>query len=461
MLEKDTRRLRKEAYKTESALVKLQEELKATRNSLRIAQSSVESEKAKSFKREQETFAAEYKLVGVQEELSTAQERIKVIEEERDVLKKSLKEEEVARIAAEGRIALPTGNDDDEFASPKKSPRKKSPFSDTEEKENMAPARTIETKALKEELNVQRRLRQRAEDQVEFMKMECQFQCCSCRMAEQRGGQYVHDRSFELEMQHIRQAASRELSPPLTDEETEAKLDAALDHHMVDVAETSNEKEKNLPRQAKYDDQSGTFQSISRPGSSDSQKAGSPLSPVKEVSTNAQMPSEPEMDHLDETVLHKEADPELLMKDSALSVWSSPVKEEHSDIDMAALPETPRVPHTPKYREVRTVTTTTTIPLAFTPSSTPAPMEDFKGPMTPATIAHPPALKAAADSSFPASPGAALRPDGTLDREAALEQIRLRRGRARSVAMGLGTPKKQMIEGVARRDISAPALKGR
>ncbi|KAL9062159.1 MAG: hypothetical protein Q9157_009175, partial [Trypethelium eluteriae] len=48
----------------------------------------------------------------------------------------------------------------------------------------------------------------------------------------------------------------------------------------------------------------------------------------------------------------------------------------------------------------------------------------------------------------------------TIDREAALEAIRQRRGRARSFAEGKLTPRKPMVEGVApeRRDISAPVL---
>jgi hypothetical protein len=47
----------------------------------------------------------------------------------------------------------------------------------------------------------------------------------------------------------------------------------------------------------------------------------------------------------------------------------------------------------------------------------------------------------------------------TMTREQALAQIRERRGRARSVAQGAVTPRKQMMEGVGveRRDVSAPA----
>ncbi|KAF1811700.1 hypothetical protein P152DRAFT_398572, partial [Eremomyces bilateralis CBS 781.70] len=125
LYEKEIRKARKEAFKSSSALVKLQEELKASRSSLRACQTNLETERGKASRREQEAFTAQYQLVGVQEELQKMRERIKVVEEERDALKTSLQGEEISRIAAEGRIALPTGADDDEeFASPVKSPRK-------------------------------------------------------------------------------------------------------------------------------------------------------------------------------------------------------------------------------------------------------------------------------------------------------------------------------------------------
>src|ERR1700712_2892228 len=92
--ETEVKKSRKEAFKAGSSLVKMQEELKGTRNSLRITQSGLESEKLKSSKREQEAFTAQYQLVGLQEELDKARELIKVIEEERNTLKTSLHEEE-------------------------------------------------------------------------------------------------------------------------------------------------------------------------------------------------------------------------------------------------------------------------------------------------------------------------------------------------------------------------------
>src|ERR1700760_1100126 len=204
--EKEIRRSRKEAFKSSSGIVKIQEELKATRNSLKMTQATLDTEKTKTAKHEQEAFTAQYQLVGLQEEYRKAEERIKILEQEREGLKHSLKEEEVARIAAEGRIALPPpaeGDDTDLLSSPTKSPRKIIHNSDSE-KENVVPKKALQLKALQEELAQERRKRQKAQDQVDFMKMECQFQCCSCRIAEQTGKLYIHDSSYLLEMERIK-----------------------------------------------------------------------------------------------------------------------------------------------------------------------------------------------------------------------------------------------------------------
>lgn len=224
--ESEVKKSRKEAFKAGSSLVKLQEELKATRNSLRITQSGFESEKLKSSKREQEAFTAQYQLVGLQEELEKARELIKVIEEERNTLKTSLREEEVARIAAEGMIALPAmedGDEEDLLHSPRKSPRKfqRETYMDSEDKENIMPKKAVELKALHEELILERRLRERAQEQVEFMKMECQFECCSCRIAEKSGQTYVHDNSYAAEIERIKKLVPQIDTPPASEGDTE------------------------------------------------------------------------------------------------------------------------------------------------------------------------------------------------------------------------------------------------
>lgn len=390
--------------------------------------------------------------------MAKLQERMKVLEEEKDALKTSLKEEEVARIAAEGRIALPIGPDDDEdeeFMSPKKSPRKK--IMDTEDKENIMPKRSIEIKAIQEELDLQRRLRHKAEDQVEFMKMECQFLCCSCRVAEQQGASYVHDNRFSDDMEHMKNSFTIS-KPPSTDEDVDAEM--SRDEASTQSARSTTPLEQHPSEQAEskmeYSPTSGTFRTIQDASDEETKQKENVVE--EEVMIDAPQEQAALDDEADSTVVHN-PDTEQERTSSSQDT-SSPVKDDPSETEELP-PQTPHAPHTPKYREVRTVTTTTTIPIAFTPSPTKG-KESRLAIQTPATISHPPVFKVPISPfAAPGSPTAALKPDGTLDRAAALEQIRLRRGRARSVAMGLATPKKQMMEGIARRDISAPALKSR
>ena len=195
--EKEVRRARKEAFKSSSVLVKLQEELKSTRNAFSALQENTELQRAKVERREEETFAAQYQLVGVQEELEKMRHQIKLVEEERDTLKSNLREEEVARIAAEGRIVLPVSRDGDEFASPKKEKRSERRRSGKENVDRevrgqngidevtlwteLAEEEVTELTLTKKKLSIEKESRLKAEATVEFMKLERQFENCSCR----------------------------------------------------------------------------------------------------------------------------------------------------------------------------------------------------------------------------------------------------------------------------------------
>jgi hypothetical protein len=415
VFEKEIKKARKEAFKSSSGLLKFQEELKATRNGLKMTQANLESTKLKLTKHENDAFTAQYQLVGVSEELQKALERITVMEEERETLKLSLKEEEVARIASQGRIALPSTAEDDDadlLASPVKSPRKVTPSSDSE-KENLVPKKAIQLKSLQEELIHERKLREKAQDQVEFMKMECQFQCCSCRIAENSGTKYIHDGSHLLEMERIKATV------PYPDTE--------MDVDMLEI---------ELPQQS------------------------TPRGQVIEIDDDilgreSMLRSTPTI--IDDTVIEKV---DFAAQTSSYREESSHTLQQEGVESPPHNPEKSQEPHfvpvTPDARSFKTVTTTTTIPMMFSPV---LPKSDSQlirsAPSTPNTISHPSQYNLG-PSPFPSR---ALNADGTIDREAALELIRQRRGRARSVAMGHATPGKQMVEGTVRRDISAPSMK--
>ncbi|KAK8210960.1 hypothetical protein IWZ01DRAFT_541924 [Phyllosticta capitalensis] len=458
LYEKEIRKARKEAFKSSSALVKLQEELKGTRNSLRITQTGFESEKAKAEKREKEAFDAQYKLVGVQEELQKMREQFKVLQEERDALKTSLKEEEVARIAAEGMIALPPAHNDeeDEFASPKRSPRKVPQSEASGNDIFVLPARDIELDAMQEQLNDERRRRAQAEDTVEYMKMECQFQCCSCRIAEMSGGNYIHDDTFEQEMAKIRASVPATLTPPPTGDDTQMK--DAVDQPTLPV-----EKPATPPAdEVQYCPVTGTFRTSPSKAESAEEKTMMedsittsadasavtahevlpPAAPVPPPSSSTSLPQrsrsatpssyEPANNqHYRRQRPGQKANPPRTPSVSRRNL-SSQHHHNHSQQPQSHHHHH-QPPATPGDHYVRTITTTTTIPLVLDSPEKKTVDDDMATP----SLSRTPSLK-----------------ERPFDREAALEQIRQRRMRSRSVAEGRATPRRQMVE---RRDWSAPA----
>ncbi|KAF1835852.1 hypothetical protein BDW02DRAFT_267094 [Decorospora gaudefroyi] len=428
------------------------------------------------------------------QEMATLTEKLRLVEAERDTLKTSLKEEEVMRIAAEGQIPLPSADTEekDEFASPVRSPHKQRNVSrDDDNKENVSPKKgAVDLRFLQQELATEKRLRERAEEQIDFMKMECQFQCCSCRIAENRGKHYVHDDTLEAEMQRIRTALPLFKPPPsshgdvmedvvvtqepVQDErpstppaqvvvKTEAVVEQTLDNTVV-VPQTANETETVVA----FSPSTGTFRSVSSPikaiPSTNAVTSAEPSPVVMMENDSAQWaPSMRNTAIPPEQVFLPESRPASRMeamrrgckerKSVDISIHEDVIEDsEDEDMEPPTSVHEPTGPATPYL--TRTITTTTTIPLHFSPA-TPA-FKAGRGPLTPSTVAH-----AAANSQTPVLGELSLNKLG-FDREAALQAIRERRGRARSMAAGHGTPMKQMVEGVQnRRDISAPVSRVR
>ena len=418
--EKEVRRARKEAFKSSSALVKLQEELKTTRNRYTLMREEVEVQKRKTEQKEQEAFASQYQLVGLQEELDRSKHQMKTVEEERDALKTNLKQEEVVRIAAEGKIALPPSQESDECASPKKRRRESA-------KENMDPRamqveEVDEMAHLKEDLRMEKRLRMEATGLIDFMKMECQFQCCPCRLAEQDGTRYIHDGSLEQEMDKMWSTIPRNHAnniqtkvPPQPEPSTSSRSSP------LGAASPLGQTTEML---INFSPSTGTLLNISTSAQRD-------LLDVPPVPAH-----EPEKeDHVASILCDPkpplEPLPHLSPHPTPTASSYFPPQEQQMPIRTPRSPPHPpstqRTPNKPTTRQPSTIrsvtypthTTTTSVPLAPIPVS----------------------------------------PDRTITRDEALEQIRQRRGRARSIAAGNGTPKRGLVLGTpdARRNASAPA----
>ena len=340
---------------------------------------------------EQEKFSAQYELVGLQEELDKLQQQNKIIEAERDALKTTLKEEEVARIAAEGAIALPPSREGEEFASPKKRTRQERGSL----KENIdpeAPEVEDELLPLKEELRMEKRMRLRADDQVHFMKMECQFQCCSCRVAERQGVEYVHDDSLAKQMAEMASKIADEYILPTTTTNLEPVPEPPQERPFTPPSQPSQRREVSEP--LNFSPTTGTFHKT--PTHPPAKPSPTPSAQLIQPLPSRQTPSQPLQPLLQPTLLDQ--------------------------TPSFTFPLTPRPLPIPPPRTI-SHTTTMTVPLKSDEYFSPA----------------------------PATPGG-------ISREEALEQIRQRRGRARSIAAGNGTPRKKLVEiGEVRREFSAPS----
>lgn len=374
-------------------MVKLQEELKSARNKYTLMREEVDAQRRKMSTKEEENHAVQCQLIELQREMEKQKQQYKFVEEERDALKTSLEELESARTVVGGTIALPLSRDVDDSPLPKKRMRRSESMKENVDPE--APQVQDQLELAEEQLRMEKRMRLRADDQVHFMKMECQFQCCSCRIAERRKMDYVHDNSMAKQMAEMasRIAELSEMPAPATttnstsDQISQPVLAAAQDQEpSTPVRQPSLQRENTDPDLLSFSPTTGTFHKVP--------------SPTKRSSPPAPTIAEP----------------------STQTPQSTPQTSPSHAIPPFAFPHTPRpLPIPPPQRTV-SYTKTVTVPLK----------DDV--PFSPA----------------PATPGG-------ISREDALEQIRQRRGRARSIAAGNGTPRKRMVEiGELRRDISAP-----
>lgn len=460
-MEKDKELLRKSGQ-----VPTLQAKIQGLERNIKRAESDIKFKTEEAAKYQGQLYSLEVELEGVTarlgEEILTLKDRLKLVEGERDALKTSLKEEEVLRIAAEGQIALPTATHDeeDEFASPVRSPRKpRNVQHNDDDKENQSPRKsTVDLRFLQQELAAERRHRSRAEDQIEFMKMECQFQCCSCRIAENKSKVYVHDNSYAAQMEAIK-ASVPALTPPASnngdameivkDESADAKrpFTPPPEETTPETTVVVHQQDEEAEAVIAFSPTTGTFKSVPSPVKAPPKRSllrqsgrESTHSDTRYSDARSEIaPLEAAFEYERESVVPESLDIEREeSKTAEIAIHEDAIDDSDEEME----PPTPAAtgPGTPYV----TKTTTTTIPIAFSPA-TPAPRPG-KQLMSPFTIAHrAPVLGELALNNVP------------FDREAALQAIRERRGRARSMAEGHGTPMKQMLDGVKeRRDISAP-----
>ncbi|KAH6891252.1 hypothetical protein B0T10DRAFT_306564 [Thelonectria olida] len=488
--EKEIRRARKETFKTQSTIVKIQEELKSARNTAKMNDENFQREKERSKAREQEAFTARYQIVGVQEQLDQALERIKVVEQERDAFKTAAANEEVARIAAEGRIPLPTPEGaDDEFASPKKKKQPRVSLSTMDILSSAASEAEIED--LTVSLQFERQRANRAQEMVEFLQAECQLRCCPCAKSKPLtrpkrrssiGLESPHDKVLKLSRSDFQ---DRTATPP--------RIEEPKPHPGEEADQDATPKPMPRPKKGPrlstiFCPKEGIFRTVSEQEAEALEAQNrAEANPVR-ASVERETIEETRPESRAETVVESDVDERernprmyartpsveppsfaLLAQERAslASLLDAPHTDDERDLTplpsiptMPDVPPAPRVEPAPAQPEVETgaeavpeddrphtsaafytVTTTTSVPLhdgAVRPSSS------FSE-----RLRTPSRDKATFDLTNPA-----LTP--TMTREQALAKIRERRGRARSMAQGTMTPRRKMVEGAERRNMSAP-----
>jgi hypothetical protein len=460
---KEVRKARKEAFKSASVVLKLQETLRDTQKRLQVSKIDHATDVQKADRFEQEATDAKCALMAMQQDLNKLQEQFKVLELEKEALKTSLKEEEVARIAAEGQIALPISQEDDTelFNSPRKStsPRKlqSSSFSDDKENVGVVTKKMVDTKRLQEEVDAEKQKREAAEEMVEFLRMECAFRCCDCTSTSRHGRamRVSMDEILASSIQKMKSDIAKILTPPAS-EKDEDEIDAEMPNAEAETTDTTSPSLSDGTAPETKDEVMGEDpHNIPLPEGDQS------MTMVGDVSWHPMEEQQQEVQH--ETTHDEPASDEISAEHDANIAGEDEVQNDHHQHEVSrptvTVPLKDSPPSTPPrstqqdydmeqqhQHSIRTITTTTRIPMHFTPVSKPSGLTSWGQENIPLNLDG--SANCAVDD-----PPAAL----PFDREAALAAIAYRRGRAKSIADGTYTPRKQMVD-LQRRDISAPVV---
>lgn len=513
--EKEIRRARKENFKTQSSIVKLQEELKAARTTTKSLDEAVGREKERTRVREQEAFTARYQIVGVQEQLEQALAQIKLVEQERDAFKTAAKNEEVARIAAEGRLPLPSSQDpNDEFASPPKKGMKKRKISREEPRYSLSTmeiessaATEMEIEELTLQVQWERQRAERAEEMVDFLKAECEMHCCPC--SKNKTKQVPESLKQEAKAtfeEHLESAHASVIQHEVVTEEPDTEVPGDAQDSIprpseghpsepetaqpeTPVFELKPPKSKKEPRRSTiFCPKEGIFRTVSEYEAAAMEAQGETdviveHAPV-EIDTEPPTPVEAEapIDHRMYARTPSAEPPTFALlaqeRTSLLSLLNAP----HNDAHTASMSSVPMVSDIvdDDPRDAEDITESNQpeeqpISHSFEPVESPEPRPHTSATLYNVTTTTVPVRDENEQRESSASFGEKLRTPSsssnasfdlnnpaltpTMTREQALAKIRERRGRAKSAAQGAATPHKKMIQGKERRDMSAPTGK--
>jgi hypothetical protein len=513
VFEKEVRKARKEAFKAGSATVKAQEELKEARQELKTAKAEAQHNQDEKEKARQEAFERAYALAGLMEEMEVVREKLKSAEKEKDTALVQLQANVAPKTSATAKSdaqvqtepmaseARPnsSGNDSRPASRTEARARPESRSGRSEQllptgpttsgplikwglsvlpqEEEVGEEESLKTHSskdlhnrlndLKGELRWEKTQRQRADETIHMLQMECQFNACACRMAEARGEMFVHDHALDAKVRALtaeRKRKGKEVlrpEPPKqarTSDTLNESLDTAVLEDMTRVIVDTNPRQQQFSfstssnsrfratepilqleqpcfaqPEADLFDLSPPKQAPVRP--STAMGVMTLASPIRVVPDSPQprpaSGSPPSARKRSRTIALKE--PISPLRHGARAHTRSP--------SFSAIP----TPTTPGFRmpgnavtrmqlQTQTISTTTTIPLRGLDSD---------------------------DVISPHAPTPGTRTPGTpVSREAALAQIRARRDRARSVNLKSAAEKGNKTPGGAKRGLGAVIFDG-
>ncbi|GFF93091.1 hypothetical protein CNMCM6936_002143 [Aspergillus lentulus] len=477
VFEKEIRKARKEAFRAGSALVKLQEELKHARSETRGLKEEVLCERAAKEQAKQEAFERAYALAGLTEELEVLKGRLRNVEANRrsdslEARAKEMGDENIGRLSlAEGDLAFmltpaprrPKRPAEDSTHSPlvesadqttaQDTPPKRLRLSDVTPRQGDQNTLSTNTQQeiiddLEESLKHERKMRLDAEDMIEFLRMECEFKRCSCRLAEEEEqAHHVHAPTREDvvandEVQNIIKEDRHDIRGP------EAQHHSHFDNPLQWSGSTQQARPQEQPEELliTFSPVTGTFKSVPSP-----------------VRSPPKQPQGTAISGLESSISHGNLSAEQLL--------ISPFEERHINR------------HEPSFEPMVQVKEEDSVQ-PFAPGLQPSPARirvpwDSPSPRYSIEDNH----NASTESDGALAPHSVPLPGTSIDREQALAQIRARRGKTstmkRSVSAneatlrsggGCVTPGRgaQKIRGVqnssvrtdgdkaVRRDLSAP-----
>lgn len=448
IFEKEIRKARKEAFRAGSTLVKLQEELKHSKSETKALKDEVAAEREAKDKARQEAFERAYALAGLTEELEVLKGKLQSMEAANhsntlEIRAHEIRKEDFGRVSlAEGDLAFlttprrPKRVAPDSARSPvpeaeasdavQDTPPKRQRLSEvTSPVEEQATTTTTpsgpDTEAmedLKDELSFERRRRTEAEEMVHFLNIECQFERCSCRIAERQGRRYIYDADYyerfqkpqlEEEARVARQNHSQQPEPQIshTPSVDPPALPRGMEEALVKPEPTEPPEKMPMPEEplVTFSPETGTFKTFPsplrdnvRPRRTDEFTSAQLTSPQAEI-YHARMNSiESPSHHVKSYTPSGEPVPSRVTRPAP----SESVTREYANAPVTREAR-PLMRHAERHAEMddhhQHGHSTTRVP-----------------------------LRDSADTQRPAG----LVPDTPINREEALAQIRARRGRARS-----------------------------